>query len=95
MLECQGMITKENSEDSYASAFTDSGHHFSLPDYCYKCWLIVVLTLLERIPPEAKKTFMKKKKNPERRKDNNQPILPLLRNNPAEGVQIMAPDDLR
>lgn len=32
-------------------------------------------------------------KKPERRKDNNQDTLPLLRNNPAEGVQIMAPDD--
>lgn len=34
-------------------------------------------------------------KKSERRKDNNQPILPLLCNNPAEGVQIMAPDDPR
>lgn len=62
MLECQGMITKENSEDSYASAFADSGHHFSLADYCYKCWLIVVLMLLECISLEVKKTFKKKKK---------------------------------
>lgn len=89
MLECQGMITKENSEDSYASAFTDSGHHFSLPDYCYKCWLIVVLTLLERISPEAKKTFKKKKKQ----KEGKIIINPSFRFS-AEGVQIMAPDDL-
>jgi hypothetical protein len=32
-------------------------------------------------------------KKSERRKDNNQAILPILHNNPAEGVQIMAPDD--
>lgn len=68
-------------------AFADSGHHFSLSDYCYKCWLIVVLTLLECISLEVKKTFKGKKKR-ERRKDNHQPMLPLLRNNPAEGVQI-------
>lgn len=94
MLECQGMITKENSEDSYASAFSDSGHHFSLTDYCCKCWLIVVLMLLECISLEVKKTFEGKKKSTERRKDNNQPILPLLCNNPVEGVQIIASDDL-
>lgn len=34
------------------------------------------------------------KKKTERREDNNQAILPLVWNNPAEGVQIMAPDDL-
>lgn len=33
-------------------------------------------------------------KKTERRKDNHQPIFPFLCNNPAEGVQIMAPDDL-
>ena len=47
--------------------------------------------LLECISLEVKKTFKKKKKK--RRKDNHQPILPLLCNNPAEGVQIMDPDD--
>lgn len=51
--------------------------------------------LLECISLEVKKTFKKKKKKKtERSKDNNQPILPLLCNNPAEGVQIMAPDHL-
>lgn len=70
-------------------ASAESGRHFSLSDYCYKCWLIVVLTLLECISLEVKKTF-KGGKNPERRKDNHQAILPLLWNNPVEGVQIMA-----
>lgn len=61
MLECQGMITKENPEDGYASASADSGHRFLRTDYCYKCWLIVVLTLLECISLEVKKTFKEKK----------------------------------
>lgn len=93
MLECQGMITKGNSEDSYATALADSGHHFSLTDYCYKCWLIVVLMLLECISLEVKKTFKKKKKHQKGGKIIINPSFRFFCNNPAEGVQIMAPDD--
>lgn len=53
----------------------------------------MVFTLLECISLEVKKTF-KGGGGKKEKKDNHQPILPLPCNNPVEGVQIMAPDDL-
>ena len=53
----------------------------------------MVLTPLEHISLEVKKTFKERNKK-EEMKDNNQPVLPLLCNNRAEGVQILNVDDL-